>query len=156
MRMTREEFEVLANVRIASPCPVRWSDMRGDEKRRFCGQCQQHVHKLSEMKTSEAVALLRSTKPTCVRVFYRRDGTVMTKDCASAWSVGLSESTRRLGSMVHVGTALGAFTVFTVAVGFMLVTMFGDNVRALFGQSAGGLPGSTVVTRRVSTSHRTR
>lgn len=148
--MTREELEALANVRIASPCPVRWSDMRGDEKRRFCAQCQTHVHKLSELSTREAVALLRAedTARPCVQVFYRLDGTVMTKDCASAWSVGRSEAQRRFGSQLAAGSLLGAIALFTVAVALMLVTLFGDNLRALLGMSTGGLPGSPTVATR--------
>lgn len=150
--MTREELEVLANVRIASPCPVRWAEMRGDGQRRFCNQCRQHVHKLSELKTADVVALLRAAKTerTCVQVFYRLDGTVLTKDCASAWSVGLSEAVRRVGPFVWASSVVGAFTLFTVALALTVLTLFTDELHSLVGMSSGGLPGSTPVVKRVA------
>ena len=38
---------------IANPCPKKWENMRGDDQRRFCEQCQLHVHNLSTMSVSE-------------------------------------------------------------------------------------------------------
>jgi hypothetical protein len=59
--MTREDLELLAHVRIASPCPMKWSDMQGDHKKRLCGQCKLHVHKVSELTSAEAVVLALTT-----------------------------------------------------------------------------------------------
>lgn len=136
--MTREELELFANVRVASPCPMKWSDMQGDEKKRLCQQCNLHVHKVSELTTEEAVGLFRKvgTERVCAQLFYRLDGTVMTKDCPSAWSVGLSEAVRRVGPATGVVT--GAL-VLLIALVLAVVTLFGDNVRMLFGASAGDL-----------------
>lgn len=44
--------------RISMPCTQQWSAMSGDDKRRFCAQCQLHVHNLSAMSTTEQEALL--------------------------------------------------------------------------------------------------
>ena len=79
----------------------------------------------------------------CAQLFHRMDGTVMTKDCPSAWAVGLSEAVRRIGR--PTGIVAGAL-VFVLAVFLTFVIFFGDNIRSLFGASAGGLAGSTVVT----------
>ncbi len=43
---------------IEKPCPMKWDDMQGDEKRRFCEQCQLHVHNLSAMTPKEQGDLL--------------------------------------------------------------------------------------------------
>ncbi len=41
---------------------MKWSNMAGDDKRRFCEQCQLHVHNLSEMNETEQHALLLRTR----------------------------------------------------------------------------------------------
>jgi hypothetical protein len=136
--MTREDLELFAHVRVAAPCPMKWSEMQGDEKKRLCGQCNLHVHKVSELTTDEAVALFRKvgTERVCAQLFWRLDGTVMTKDCPSAWSVGLSEAVKRVGPATGV---VAATLVFVVACVVALSVLFGDNVRRLFGTTAGDL-----------------
>jgi len=44
--------------RISQPCSQDWSAMAGDDKRRFCEQCQLHVHNLTAMSATEQQALL--------------------------------------------------------------------------------------------------
>ena len=145
--MTREELELFANVRIASPCPMKWSEMQGDEKKRLCGQCNLHVHRVSELTTAEAVTLFEKagSDRVCAQLFYRLDGSVMTKDCPSAWSVGLSEAVRRVGS--PTGVITGALVLF-VAVALFVATLFADNLRTLLGYSSGGVSVSPVVSSR--------
>lgn len=149
--MTRDELELLTTVRIVSPCPMRWSELDGDDRKRFCGQCRQHVYRLSELRTDEVLSLLRASKTerVCAQLVYRLDGTVLTKDCASAWSVGVTQSVRHLGSVVSVTSMVGFGLVMLVALAFALIALFGDNVRAYFGASTGGaLAGDERVTRR--------
>lgn len=151
--MTREDLELFAHVRVASPCPMKWSEMTGDHKKRLCGQCNLHVHKVSELTTDEAVALFRKsrTERVCAQLFWRADGTVMTKDCPSAWSVGVSEAVRRIGPATGVVT--GAL-VFFVACALALATLFGDNLRRLFGATAGDLVASPPALATPSTAAR--
>jgi hypothetical protein len=102
----------LDHVRVAAPCTVDWDLMIGSERMRFCGQCSLNVYNLSGMTRSEAEHLIaRNEGRLCVR-FYRRDGSIITKDCP----VGLrairrrvSSVTRAIGSMV-----LGLFAGFGV------------------------------------------
>ena len=61
--------ELLAQVKIASPCPARWEDMSGDERSRFCLQCNQHVYNLSAMSAHAAADLVRAKKASCARDF---------------------------------------------------------------------------------------
>jgi len=83
---------LLETITIASPCTADWDAMRGDERVRFCGQCELNVYNLSAMPRDEAQELVRETEgKICVRMFKRRDGTVITQDCP----VGLRAKLRR-------------------------------------------------------------
>jgi hypothetical protein len=56
--------------------------MTGDDRARFCAQCQKPVYDLSNMTADEAVALIRSREGKLCARFYRRiDGTILTADC---------------------------------------------------------------------------
>lgn len=71
-------------LRIASPCPKNWDDMSGDAKRRFCEQCQLHVHNLSGMSPGERTKFVKAPGPhACITYEVRPDGTMIT---ASRWS----------------------------------------------------------------------
>jgi TonB family protein len=74
---------LLNSVRVASPCPVSWDNMTGDERVRFCSLCSLHVYNLSEMSTREAAELIRNRagKRSCVKFFRRADGTMLTQNC---------------------------------------------------------------------------
>src|SRR5262245_12351174 len=74
--------DLLANIRVASPCSARWADMSGDERARFCAQCQKHVYNLSDLTAQQAVAVIRSKEgKLCARFYRRADGTILTADC---------------------------------------------------------------------------
>lgn len=102
-------------IRIASPCAANWEEMQGDERTRHCGQCKLDVFNISDMTRDEATAFLAErTGRTCVRMFKRADGTVITRDCP----VGLAALRARfvrlafatLALLITVtGTALTAF-----------------------------------------------
>src|SRR5687767_1367811 len=69
-------------IQIATPCHVSWDAMKGDDRTRFCGQCQLNVYNLSEMPREEAEKLiLQREGRLCVRFYRRHDGTVLTRDC---------------------------------------------------------------------------
>jgi hypothetical protein len=75
-------LDTLNSIAIATPCQVPWNSMSGDDRSRFCGQCQRPVFDVSAMTTAEALALL--TEPgerPCVRLYRRPDGRVLTADC---------------------------------------------------------------------------
>ncbi|QJW92821.1 hypothetical protein [Frigoriglobus tundricola] len=77
-------IDVLDSITIPVPCPMRWEEMHGDRRTRFCDACQQHVHDVSELSRAEAIQLVTGgeTKP-CLRIFRRQDGRVLTTDCAT-------------------------------------------------------------------------
>jgi hypothetical protein len=77
----------LKNIRIASPCSADWDAMRGDDRKRFCGECKLNVYNLSGMTQYDAEHLLRMNEGRlCVRYFRRPDGTVLTQDCPVGWA----------------------------------------------------------------------
>lgn len=69
------------DVQIASPCSVTWDDMDGDDKVRHCYQCKLNVYNVAAMEHREAVELLGLRDDICIRLFRRKDGTVITRDC---------------------------------------------------------------------------
>ncbi len=74
--------EVLNSIQIASPCPVSWESMSGDDRVRFCGSCEKNVFDLSKLSADAAVELIREKEgKICIQIFKRRDGTVLTEDC---------------------------------------------------------------------------
>jgi len=104
----KTENSLLSNLRVASPCVARWSDMTGDDRVRFCGQCQKNVYNLSGMTSDEAVALINAHDgQLCARFYQRSDGRVLTTDCP----VGAARIGRRLKRLVMAAAALITFGV---------------------------------------------
>jgi hypothetical protein len=79
-RARRGELEKL---NIAAPCTADWNAMQGDDRVRFCGSCQKSVYNLSALSRGDAEQLIAKHEgpPPCVRLYKRRDGTVITNDC---------------------------------------------------------------------------
>jgi hypothetical protein len=106
------QANVLNRVQIASPCQASWAEMSGDDRARFCDLCSLHVYNISEMSTAEATALIKETEGTiCVRLYRRRDGTVLTADCPVG-AHALALRARKLRQLV-AGAVLGLAGVFT-------------------------------------------
>ena len=83
----------LADVQVAAPCQADWNQMMGDERVRFCSDCNLNVYNLSSMTRSEAETLIaRSEGRLCVKFYRRRDGSIITQDCP----VGLSAIRHRV------------------------------------------------------------
>src|SRR5687768_5545433 len=83
----------LDHIRVASPCNADWDEMIGNDRSRFCGQCNLNVYNLSSMTRAEAELLIGRTEGRlCVRYYRRTDGSILTKDCP----VGLRAIRRRM------------------------------------------------------------
>ena len=77
----------LNNLSVASPCSADWSEMYGDDRKRFCGDCKLTVYNLSGMTRDEAEALVMNAEGrVCVRFYKRADGSVITADCPVGWA----------------------------------------------------------------------
>lgn len=69
----------LDSIQIARSCSTDWQSMTGDEKIRFCIDCQKDVYNFSEMTRREAELLLQKTGgQICARTTRDVDGTVIT------------------------------------------------------------------------------
>ena len=99
----RRFTDPLDGVRIASPCSADWDAMYGDERRRFCAECGLNVYNLSAMSKADAESLLLTAEGrVCVRLYRRRDGSVMTSDCPVGYAA-LKRKTIRVASAVASG-----------------------------------------------------
>lgn len=99
----------LNRIEIASPCPANWAEMSGDDRVRFCAQCDKHVYDLSTLRAEEAVALIREKEGAlCVRLWRRADGTVMTADCpvGARWAVSRRRTNLSASSAALLSLAL--------------------------------------------------
>jgi hypothetical protein len=80
-------------VTVAAPCSAGWDNMIGDERVRFCGQCNLNVYNISAMTKQDAERLITQAEGRlCVRYYRRADGTILTNNCP----VGLRALKRRL------------------------------------------------------------
>ena len=107
----------LNNIKIASPCSADWNEMIGDERSRFCGDCNLNVYNLSGMTEREAENLLiNSEGRLCVRFYRRADGTVLTKDCPIGWAAIKSRVSKTAAAfaslIIGLLTSLGFVSLF--------------------------------------------
>jgi hypothetical protein len=98
---------------IAAPCNVGWENMKGDDRVRFCGQCQLNVYNTSVMTPAEINDLLSQEGSPCLRLFRRSDGTMITENCP----VGLRKIRDGYGKVVRVAAA-GWALLISVATSF--------------------------------------
>jgi hypothetical protein len=102
-------------VTVAAPCSAGWDNMIGNERVRFCGQCQLNVYNLSAMTKQDAERLVSQAEGRlCVRYYRRADGTILTRNCP----VGLRALKRRL---TRIATAT-ASAVISFCAGILAVT----------------------------------
>ena len=96
--------QLLPILDIRTPCERDWSRMSGDDRVRFCGDCQKNVYNIAEYSQAEVANLIEQHEGRlCLRLYRRADGTVVTSDCsllqtASRWS--------RIGLLASVGVLL--------------------------------------------------
>jgi hypothetical protein len=80
------------DIAIARPCSALWSEMRGDDRARFCGLCRKTVYDSAGLDECELERMLAAPTPPCVRVHRDAAGRVLTRDriaaAALAFAVG--------------------------------------------------------------------
>jgi hypothetical protein len=106
-----QRFDV-SQLRVAKPCSALWSEMSGDDQRRFCASCKKNVYNVAGMTEREVRDLIaQSEVMPCLRLARRTDGTVITRDCP----VGVRGMVRRIGLTVAGCLAFG-FTFASAAI----------------------------------------
>lgn len=77
-----------SRIGVATPCHVDWETMTGDERKRFCGNCQKSVYNLSDMPEKDATAFLTAEvgagRVPCIQFYKRADGTILFDNCPVA------------------------------------------------------------------------
>lgn len=108
------ESNPLSKVKVAAPCTAEWRLMYGNDRVRFCNQCQLNVYNLSAMTKWEAEDLIRNSEGRlCVRFYRRADGTILTENCP----VGLRAFKKKLS---HFSAAtISAMLTFLANVGLL-------------------------------------
>lgn len=94
------------NVMIAAPCDIGWENMQGDDRVRFCSDCKLNVYNTSVM-TTEEVRALAAKGPSCLRIFRRSDGTMITDDCP--------QGLRKIRDAAKYARKRAAFVASTIA-----------------------------------------
>ena len=96
-----------ADIRIASPCKADWNRMAGDDRVRHCAECNLNVYNFAAMTSAEAEELLSNREGRlCLRLYQRRDGTILTNDCPIGFQVKIRHISRIAGAALS-----GAMTV---------------------------------------------
>ena len=98
----------------------------GDDRSRFCGQCNLNVYNLSSMTRAEAEDFIaKSEGRVCIRYYRRKDGSIITQNCP----VGLRALKRRLS---YVATAIvSALLTFIAGLGLHYRLRLDSNPRVL-------------------------
>jgi len=114
----------LSNLKVASPCPSDWDTMLGDERKRFCGDCNLHVYNLSGTTRYDAENLLRlSEGRLCVRYYQRPDGTVLTQDCPVGWA--------KVKQRISLFASAAAGILISLFGGLLVLATFGKATRVV-------------------------
>ena len=93
----------LNQLRIAAPCKADWKWMLGDDRVRFCGQCNLNVYNLTALTRDEAESLIRRTEGRlCVRFYRRKDGTILTRNCP----IGLEALRKKFRGLTRAAVTL--------------------------------------------------
>lgn len=88
-------------LRIATPCSQSWNGMPGSDRTRHCATCDLDVYNVTAMTRSEAQDFIdQSEGRVCLRLYRRRDGTVLTRDCRAG-------SPSELVELARVGVRFG-------------------------------------------------
>lgn len=112
----------LPELKIASPCPARWVDMPGDDRKHFCDACGEHVHNLAAMRDSEIAALVEGGT-FCGQIYRRADGTILTADCP----VGVRLARTRMGR-VALRAAAASFALLATTAAAIGATTWGQRI----------------------------
>ncbi len=70
-----------SGLEIRRPCPKRWAELRGDDRRRFCSECSLHVHNAAALSRDEVRDLVSSGESrVCLRVEFDARGRPLFRD----------------------------------------------------------------------------
>ena len=75
----------LDQLQVVSPCSTDWDRMSGDEKKRFCSECNKFVYDFSQMTRRQVEAMVSIHQGRmCARITRRPDGSLLTLETPPA------------------------------------------------------------------------
>jgi len=75
----------LDQLKVVSPCSTDWDRMSGDEKKRFCSECDKFVYDFSRMTRKQVEAIVSIHRgQMCARITRRPDGSLLTLETPPA------------------------------------------------------------------------
>ena len=78
----------LDRLQVVSPCSTDWDRMPGDEKKRFCSECDIFVYDFSQMTRRQVEAIVSIHRGrVCARITRRPDGSLLTLETPRAHPV---------------------------------------------------------------------
>lgn len=87
------------NLIVSSPCPKKWSQLVGNDRVRYCGDCKLNVYNLAVMKPAEIGALVRRTSGRlCGQLYVRGDRKATLRDCPTGRAGVLRRRIRKVAS----------------------------------------------------------
>src|SRR5438046_1349796 len=87
------------DIRIASPCTANWEHMVGDDRVRHCAACNLNVYNFAALTNSEIEELISSRQGrVCGRLYRRKDGTILTKNCPVGFQIKSRRISRAAGA----------------------------------------------------------
>ncbi|MEM9380808.1 MAG: hypothetical protein AAGB93_12720 [Planctomycetota bacterium] len=96
-----------SDLKVQTPCRLRWADLEGNGERRWCGQCSLHVVDAAALTRAEARRLVTgSDGRVCMRLVQSSDGRVLHAGDPSP-QARRGAPTRR-GAMAALRAALAA------------------------------------------------
>jgi hypothetical protein len=126
--MTPISLSLLDRIDVASPCSARWEDMRGDDRKRHCAQCNLDVHNIAALTRTEAETVLKGLAHgrVCARFYRRADGTILTADCPVG-VMKLRRTARR--ALMRVAALIGLVGAAGIGAGMTSRQTWGDRLR---------------------------
>lgn len=104
-------------------CPVKWKDMKGDDKVRACAACKKNVYNVAKLNRQQAIDLIERNEGTlCLRLFQRSDGTVITRECATILGMWRLRKKWNIFALINAGLA-AAFGVAIPMLGPAAITI---------------------------------
>jgi hypothetical protein len=77
----KKHNDLLDQVSIARPCISDWSQMSGDDRTRFCSECNKYVHDFTRMTRQEVERLvIASWGNMCARITRDAAGSILTRE----------------------------------------------------------------------------
>ncbi len=77
-------MSIIDDVAITKPCAALWTEMKGDDRARFCKLCKKNVYDTTALDECEMERMLAAPVAPCLRIHRDLSGRVLTRDRLAA------------------------------------------------------------------------